>query len=119
MNYGFQPQCQAQNYLPAQSDERIWVQNEQSAEAYLVAPNSFVRLWDATKPIFYEKRSDATGRPMPIEAYEYTRRKAVEASKTSEPTNEYKEVIEALTRRIEALEEEVNDAKSDANDSDV
>ena len=30
-----------------------------SAEAYLVAPNGFVRLWDANKPMFYEKRADA------------------------------------------------------------
>lgn len=74
-NYGmyggnyYQPNYQQQ---PAQ-DERIWVQNETSAEAYLVAPNGFVRLWDSSRPVFYEKRADSTGRPLPMDVFEYSR----------------------------------------------
>lgn len=55
------------------TDERIWVQGEASAEAYLLAPNGFVRLWDSSTNRFYEKRADATGRLMPMDIYEYTR----------------------------------------------
>lgn len=36
-------------------DERIWVQGQGAAEAYLVAPNSFVRLWDSQAPVFTKK----------------------------------------------------------------
>ena len=44
-------------------DERIWVQGQGAAETYLVARNSFVRLWDSKSPIFYEKSADQTSRP--------------------------------------------------------
>jgi len=89
MNYGVnQPQFQQiqQQQQPTSTDERIWVQSEQAAEAYLVAPSSFVRLWDSNKPIFYEKRADATGKPFPMEIYEYSRR-ASEASNSASLTS--------------------------------
>lgn len=120
----YQPQPQPS--LPAQ-DERIWVQNETSAEAYLVAPNGFVRLWDASKPVFYEKRADATGRPYPMDAYEYSRKSPHTSALLTEPkessSEDFRAEIEALTKRIEALENNKKgvkkDAKSNADDSDV
>ena len=75
-NY-FQPQMPiGQPQMPAQPqqpplDDRIWVASESAAEAFIVTANGFVRLWDSNKPVFYEKRTDAQGRPMPIVAYEY------------------------------------------------
>ena len=93
------------NYQPT-ADERIWVQSQIAAESYLVAPNGFVRLWDANRPMFYEKRADASGRPYPLEVYEY--KKAIPQITQEEVinanTDELKEQIEALTQRIEALE---------------
>lgn len=89
-------------------DERIWVQGQGAAEAYLVAPNSFVRLWDSQAPIFYEKRADQTGRPF-LEVFEY-KRKGTDSptaelsqssqlssntsyySYSSEPDSEFKEI---------------------------
>ena len=115
--YGFQ-----NNYFnqPA-ADERIWVQNQTAAEAYLMAPNSFVRLWDANQPVFYEKRSDVTGRPMPLEIYEYAKRKPIEAPLTNNATVDYQKELEALQRRVEALERGINESvsESDANDTEV
>lgn len=55
----------------ATQDDRIWVSSESAAESFLVAANGFVRLWDSNKPVFYEKRADMNGRPMPLVAYEY------------------------------------------------
>ena len=52
-------------------EETLYVPNEQAAEAYLMAPNSFVRLWDANNQMFYEKRTDPQGRPFPMEKYEF------------------------------------------------
>lgn len=65
---------------PAPSvDERIWVTNQQAAEAYLVAANSFVRLWDSSQPRFYEKSADCTGRPMAMKIFEYKEVSPVQA----------------------------------------
>lgn len=52
-------------------DDRIWVASESAAEAFWVTANGFVRLWDSNRPVFYEKRADMSGRPMPLVAYEY------------------------------------------------
>lgn len=105
----------AQMSQPAQ-DERIWVQSATAAENYLVAPNSFVRLWDSTAPRFYERRSDATGRPFPMETYEY---KKVNAS--SNTSDEFLTHFKALEMRIDALERKVGgqNEQSNANDSAV
>ena len=69
----------AQQYQPQQTqpqEDRIFVPNSAAAEAYLVAPGGFVRLWDSQKPIFYERQADAAGRQYPMTTYEY---KKVEA----------------------------------------
>lgn len=104
--YGYNPYLNyQQSTAQIPQDERIWVQNEISAEAYLVAPNGFVRLWDSSKPIFYEKRADATGRPYPIEAFEYTKIASNRGIDNADEQSAINEKIEALSRRIEALEE--------------
>lgn len=118
-----QPQQIAQ---PSQ-DERIWVQNETSAEAYLVAPNSFVRLWDANQPVFYEKRADASGRPYLMDVYEYKRREPHTGAKESDMDKSLREDLEsqikALTQRIEALESNkkgvIKNAKSNTDDTSI
>ena len=74
-NYGYYPQAQQQPQQPQQmqqaQDERIWVTSQSSAEAYLVASNGFVRLWDSSCNRFYEKSADYSGRPYPMKVYEY------------------------------------------------
>lgn len=122
--YGFngyyQPNYQPSYYQQSSNDERIWVQNQTSAEAYLVAPNGFVRLWDANRPVFYEKKADPTGRPYPLEVYEYTRQAArsdVDAAKADKTITDE---IERLKSRLSALEKEVRYApESDTVDSAI
>lgn len=91
-------------------DDRIWVQGESSAQAYLVAPNSFVRLWDSTKPVFYEKRADASGKPS-IVAYEYhsNASQCQESDANKETVNTYDNQIKSLYERLNALEERMSD----------
>ena len=74
----YQPYQQTQPVQQAQQaqDDRIWVANEAAANAYMVVANGFVRLWDSSQPIFYEKRADASGRPYPMVVYEYAPRTA-------------------------------------------
>ena len=103
-------------------DERIWVQGQGAAEAYLVAPNSFVRLWDSQAPIFYEKRADQTGRPF-LEVFEYKRKGSnsptAELSQSSQPIN-YEERLNALERQMETLKRRVlNESQSNADDTAV
>lgn len=92
---------------PPQNDERIWVANEQSAENYLVAPNAFVRLWNSNENIFYEKRADATGRPLPIECYRYEKIEPHRATNDKSATIDYQKQINSLNGRIMALEKAV------------
>lgn len=68
--------AQAPQMPQVTQDDRIWVSSESAAESFLVAANGFVRLWDSNKPVFYEKRADMNGRPMPLVAYEYKIRDA-------------------------------------------
>lgn len=78
-------------------DEKIYVQGRGSAEAYLVAPGAFVRLWDSTDNVFYEKRADQTGRPY-METYRYER------CDQQKQEHDYQAQIKALEDRIAALE---------------
>lgn len=115
-----QPSYQPQSYQQPSTDERIWVQNEAAADAYLVAPSGFVRLWNASQPIFYEKRADATGRPLPMEVYEYTRRTSVDEQKQAQANIDWNNELNELTKRIEALEKGAKkNAKSKSNDDDT
>lgn len=97
---------------PQQQDERIWVQNRGAADSYLMAPNSFVRLWDSQRPVFYEKRSDASGRPS-MEVYEY---KQMVVEENLQPVGN-SDRLDAIERRLAALEGRQHE--SDADDSTV
>ncbi len=72
MNQGFTPQMQP----PAQSQQAqnsiIWIQGEQAAKSYMVAPNTTVLLMDSESQRFYLKSSDASGMPQPLRVFEYT-----------------------------------------------
>lgn len=105
------PDMLSQLRQPATQDERIWVQNKGAADAYLMAPNSFVRLWDSQQPVFYEKRSDASGRPQ-IEIYEYRKQET-----QSTQADDFVSRLEAMEQRLTALEGRHNE--SDADDSAV
>ena len=112
-NY-FSPQMQPmqQPQMPMQGqqapqDDRIWVASESAAEAFQMVPNGFVRLWDSNKPVFYEKRADMNGRPMPLVAYEYKIRDAA-APETVNP--DFEKRLSALEDKMKAMEGTKHDA---------
>lgn len=120
-NYAQQQQPQ-QNTSP--QDERIWVQNETSAEAYLLAPNGFVRLWDSGRPVFYEKRADATGRPMPMRMFEYKEVSSMPESEKNdyvrtEEFTEFKEQVNSFIKSFESKEVKKNVTKSNGTNADA
>lgn len=118
-NFNQPPMAAVPQNAPIQADERIWVQNETSAEAYLVAPNGFVRLWDSNSSKFYEKKADASGRPYPMEVYEYRKISPIMASLDSECKVDYMAEIKALKERISALEKKGESNESNGNDATV
>lgn len=64
MVYNNYPGYQPNYYYPQQrSNARIWVQGEEGAKSYLVAPNTSVDLWDSEKAVIYVKSADASGVP--------------------------------------------------------
>ena len=79
-----------------------------------MAPNSFVRLWDSSRPVFYEKRSDASGRPY-MEVYEYSRKDMQVQEKA--PVTDYTDRFKSIEERLSALERSRNesDEKPDAD----
>lgn len=94
-------------------DDRIFVQGELAAQAYLVAPSSFVRLWDSTQNVFYEKRADQTGRPY-METFEYKK------LTNAEPKRDYDSRFDEVEKRLRALEGVMNYVpESNADNSTV
>lgn len=116
--YPMQPQYPQPQMPVTNQDDRIWVQGEGSAQAYLVAPNSFVRLWDSTKQVFYEKRADASGKPSMV-VYEYRNTAQPETNENSAPVNNYGEEISKVYERLNALEERMKEYEQQSYDDDA
>lgn len=91
-----QPQAQGQSI--------IWVQNQQEAYNYLVAPNSAVALWDSNSPVIYLKQADASGKPT-VKIYDLVERTAQLPQAAPQPAAEYvtRQEFAALQARIDAL----------------
>lgn len=89
--------------VPAVQEDTLYVPNEQAAEAYLMAPNSFVRLWDANQQVFYVKRTDAQGRPYPMEKYTYQKATEQPVEEPKDLTAQFvtREEFEALRAKLE------------------
>ncbi len=113
------------NYFPyfnQMNQERqtdVYVQGEEAAKAYLVAPNGFVRLWDSTTNRFYEKRGDQTGRPY-MDTFEYAKISAPAPSVvglSSQEGNYITNELSALKSRLDALEKGLKDEPISESDA--
>lgn len=92
-----------------------WVNGEQEARGYLIAPNSAVALWDSSAPKVYLKQSDASGKPT-LKIYDL-----VERAETPRTAPQEKGV-EFVTRKefdaLAALVGELKDKKKRKEDDD-
>lgn len=61
---------------PAQQPNNgiVWVQGENAAKSYPVAPNTTIMLLDSESSTFYLKTSDASGMPLPLRVFDYKER---------------------------------------------
>ena len=98
----YQPNMQQ---VPQQqaSPSIVWVQSEQDALNYLVAPNSAVTLWDSNAPVVYLKQADARGKPS-MKISDLVERTQRPAQAPPTPAVEY-----APLSRLEALEARLNE----------
>ena len=88
----------------------IWVNSEEEAIAYPIAPNNAVRLWHSTKPIVYFKTADASGKPS-IKAYDLVERS--QAAQNSVMTDESKVTEYATKSEFDALAAAVEAIKTE------
>ena len=73
---------------PTPQSNPIWVQGEEGAKAYMVAPGSSVMLMDSENTVFYLKSSDQSGMPLPLRIFDYTERTSNNQPK-SQPTPQF------------------------------
>ena len=105
------PQPQTQN----QQSSIIWVSGEAGANAYMVAPNNTVQLWDSESQTIYLKSADASGMPS-FKVLDYTVRETAKNGANTAPiisddklsTFATKDEIKAVSDRISALAERVD-----------
>lgn len=98
------PQMQPPQQQQMVGQSIIWVQNEQEAYNYLVAPNSAVALWDSNNPVVYLKQADASGKPT-MKIYDLVERTTQRPQAAPQPAAEYvtRQEFAALQARIDAL----------------
>lgn len=104
----FQPIQQPQQFQPPQNPPApsiVWVQSEQEALNFLVAPNSAVTLWDSNSPVVYLKQADASGKPS-MKIYDLVERNSRPVQTPVSPAVEYAPLsrVEALEAKLSALE---------------
>lgn len=97
------PQVQPQQ-AQVSGQSMVWVNGEQEAMGYLVAPNSAVALWDSNAPTIYLKQADASGKPS-MKIYDLVERNQRPVQAPQAPTVEYAPLsrLEALEARLDAL----------------
>lgn len=113
------PQMQPQQQQQMAGQSIIWVQNEQEAYNYLVAPNSAVALWDSNSPVIYLKQADASGKPT-MKVYDLVERTMQRAQAAQQPAQDYvtRQEFEALQARIDALTQPKPSARKTASEKE-
>jgi len=91
-----------------------WVNGEQEARGYLIAPNSAVALWDSTAPTVYLKQADASGKPT-LKIYDLVERTGTPAPAkidtaefvTRSEFNKLAEIVSELNATGKRVKEEI------------
>ena len=110
---------QAQNQQS--SNGIIWVQGEEGAKAYMVAPGNSVLLMDSENSAFYIKSSDNSGMPMPLRIFDYVERNAKQQMQNIKPNVEYvtRQEFDALSARINDIMANINNNGESVGESNA
>ena len=100
-----------QQQVQPQSNGIIWVQGEQAAKGYPVAPNQSVLLMDSEQSAFYIKSADNAGMPQPLRIFDYSERKAEQVPAQIPEQNfvthsEFEEKLEEIKSMIKTTAKE-------------
>ena len=117
----YQPQQQP---APQQNSGLIWVQGEEGAKAYMVAPGASVLLMDSEAQAFYIKSADASGMPMPLRIFDYTERSSAgravgipqEKAQEYATKQELQVFQEKIAQQIEGLRSAVPERRNGKDD---
>ena len=111
----YQPQAQVPQ--ASQQSPILWVQGEEAAKAYMVAPGATVLLMDSEQQSFYLKSTDPQGMPMPLRIFDYTERTAQKPLEQSQSTSEdyfvTRAEFDALAARVSELLAPVKEGKDE------
>lgn len=102
MAYNYYPQNM---YYQPQSSI-IWVQGENGAKSYQIAPNNTVTLWDSEAQKIYIKSADASGMPS-MKTLEYKILGGEDQKLVSSELDGIKTEIENLRKDLDRLKEEL------------
>ena len=99
----------------------IWVQGEEGAKGYLVAPGESRLLMDSENSTFYIKATDNTGMPQPLRIFDYTERTAAQKQPVQSPSMDFvtRAEFDALAARLDALTAPKSNNKKSAQKEDV
>ena len=94
----------------------LWVQGEEAAKAYMVAPGATVLLMDSEGQSFYLKSTDPQGMPLPLRIFDYIERAAQKPLEQPQTlTGEFvtRAEFEALAARVGELLTPVKESKDE------
>lgn len=80
----------------------VWVDGIDEANAFYVAPNNAVQLWDKNSPTIYKKSADSTGRPT-MQIFDLVERQPMPKA-AENPDFVLRSEFEELKARIEKME---------------
>lgn len=110
----YQPQAQVPQ--ASQQSPILWVQGEEAAKAYMVAPGATVLLMDSEGQSFYLKSTDPQGMPLPLRIFDYVERTAQKSLEQPQiSTGEFvtRREFEALAARVGELLAPVKEDKDE------
>lgn len=115
MAQNVQTQNQPQSYSPAINQSGIiWVSGAMEAQAYPIAPNNAVALWEKSGKVIYLKQADATGKPT-MTVYDLVERDQNASDAAQDQTLEYatKSDLSAVVGVVKGFDEVLGSLKSD------
>jgi hypothetical protein len=115
-NYGMmQPGAQQGQAIPQnqtqQNAGRIWVQGEDAAKSYPIAPNTILELWDTERQTIYLKSADASGKPS-MQVLDFTIR-GMEQQGAAATNYATKEEIAQITEQINTIRKDMKKLKGE------
>jgi hypothetical protein len=119
-NYYMGYQTPQQNYQVQQQQTNfqtgmMWVNGEDEAKNYPVAPNNAVPLWDSSGQYVYVKQADASGKPA-FKKYKLTETEQHKPEQTKTADYITRSEFDVVISTIEKMQKEMDSLKGGADD---